>query len=137
MRDACALISAIERVEPTDSYYENVSDELKRIVTEVMDSPSDEQVVVPPDVPPTDTLDSQSCEYLWFCVLHSVTLLLCQHLWLCVIHCLNVTLQEYLWLCVIQYCSGNIYLIIIALSSSSFTFHMQEPWLVKLRHKHR
>ncbi|KAG5274922.1 hypothetical protein AALO_G00141630 [Alosa alosa] len=58
-RPPSLVADGFQRVEPTDSYYENVSDELKKIVTEVMDSPTEEHVALVPGAPPTET-DTQS-----------------------------------------------------------------------------
>lgn len=63
-------MTGVEKVQPTDSYYENVSVELKKIVTEVMDSPSDEDTVIASELPPTDT-DPPSCEYDWHFISHN------------------------------------------------------------------
>lgn len=51
----CVYMTVVERVAPTDSYYENVSEELKKIVTEVMDSPTEEDKAFTPALPPPDT----------------------------------------------------------------------------------
>ncbi|KAG5274920.1 hypothetical protein AALO_G00141610 [Alosa alosa] len=58
-RPPSLVVDGFQRVEPTDSYYENVSDELKKIVTEVMDSPTEEHVALAPSVLPAET-DTQS-----------------------------------------------------------------------------
>ncbi|XP_063071248.1 uncharacterized protein LOC134462255 [Engraulis encrasicolus] len=61
-RPSSLVIEGVERVESTVSYYENVSEELKKIVTEVKESPTDEHAVFPPGTPTPP--DNNNCQCL-------------------------------------------------------------------------